>query len=69
MTRLDLKPGDYVIWLCSPGRSFLAGWRLQHIPGVIERIYRSRIRIRFRLESREKVVTVGLDNVLSDEDC
>ena len=63
-----MQPGDRVIWLRSPGRSFLTGWRLQRIPGVIERINRSRIRIRVRLEGREKAVTVGLDNVLSDED-
>lgn len=63
-----MKPGDRVIWLHSPGRSFLTGWRLQRTPGVIERICRNRIRIRVRLEGSEKVVNVRQDNVLTDED-
>ena len=66
---IKVKPGDRVIWLRSPGPSFLTGWRLQRIPGVIERVDRGQLRIRVRLEGREKVVTVGLDNVLSEEDC
>jgi len=33
-----VKPGDRVIWLHSRGRSFLAGWRVQAIPGVIVRV-------------------------------
>lgn len=57
-----------VIWLHSPGRSFLTGWRLQRIPGVIKRAYPSCVRIRVRLEGREKVVTARLDNLLSEED-
>ena len=64
-----MKPGDRVIWLHSPRRSFLTGWRLQRIPGVIEQVYRNFIRIRVRLEGREKLVNVRRDNVLSDEDC
>ncbi len=63
-----MKPGDRVIWLHSPGRSFLTGWRLQRTPGVIEGICRSRIRIRVQMEGREKVVSVRRDNILSDED-
>ena len=64
-----MKPGDRVIWLNSPRRSFLTGWRLQRIPGVIEQVYQNFIRIRVRLEGREKLVNVRRDNVLSDEDC
>ncbi len=64
-----MKPGDRVIWLHSPRRSFLTGWRLQRIPGVIEQVYQNFIRIRVRLEGREKLVNVRRDNVLSDEDC
>jgi hypothetical protein len=64
-----VKPGDRVIWLHSPRRSFLTGWRLQRTPGVIEQVYRTCIRIRVRLEGREKVINVRRDNVLSDEDC
>jgi hypothetical protein len=57
-----------IIWLRSPGRSFLTGWRLQRTPGVIERVYRDRIRIRVRLDGRERLVNVRRDNVISDED-
>jgi hypothetical protein len=63
-----VKPGDRVIWLRSPGRSFLTGWRLQRTPRVIERVYRDRIRIRVPLDGRERLVNVRRDNVLSDED-
>jgi site-specific DNA-cytosine methylase len=40
-----MKPGGRVIWLCSPGRSFLTSWRVQSIPGKIVRLCRHRIRI------------------------
>ncbi len=63
-----MKPGDRIIWLHSPGRSFLTGWRLERTPGVIERIYRSRVRIRVQMGGREKVVNVRLDNIVSAED-
>jgi hypothetical protein len=62
--RYDLQPGDRVIWLHSPGRSFLTGWRLQRTPGVIEKVYRTCIRIRVRLDGCEKLVNVRPDNVL-----
>lgn len=52
-----MKPGDHVIWLHSPARSFLTGW-----------VYRRRIRIRVRLKGREKLLNVRQDNVISDED-
>jgi hypothetical protein len=62
-----VKPGDRVIWLRSPGRSFLSGWRLQQVPGVIVRVYRHRIRIRVQLAGTEKLVIVDPENLMSDE--
>jgi len=65
-----MKPGDRVIWLRSPGRSFLTGWRVQAIPGEIVRICRRRLRIRVNLRGRERIVNVDPENVLtSDEAC
>jgi hypothetical protein len=63
-----MKPGDRVIWLRSPGRSFLTGWRVQAIPGEIVRVCRHRIRIRVRLAGREKLVVVDPENVLHEEE-
>jgi hypothetical protein len=61
-----MKSEDRVIWVHSDGRSFLTGWRVQRLPGVVERIYRSRIRIRVRLRGREKVVNVLPENVVTE---
>ena len=63
-----MKPDDRVIWLYSPGRSFLSGWRRQEVPGVIVRICRSRIRIRVRLGGRDKIVSVDPENVICSEE-
>ena len=63
-----MKPGDCVIWLRSPGRSFLTGWRVQAIPGEIVRVCRHRIRIRVRLAGRVKLVVVDPENVLHEEE-
>ncbi len=63
-----MKPGDRVIWLRSPGRSFLTGWRVQSVPGVIVRVCRLRIRIRVRLAENERIVTVSPENVLSQDE-
>ncbi len=62
-----MKPGDRVIWLRSPGRSILTGWRVQRIPGEIVRVCRYRIRIRVRLCGRQRLVNVNPDNLLCDE--
>ncbi len=62
-----MKPGDRVIWIRSPGRSFLTGWRVQRIPGVVVRICRVRVRIRVRVDGRERVVGVAPDNVIWEE--
>ena len=63
-----MKPGNRVIRLRSPGRSFVTGWRVKRIPGVIERVCRARIRIRVMLGGREKVVGVTPENVMSEAD-
>lgn len=59
----QFKPGDRVICMRSPGRSFLTGWRVERIPGIVERVCRCRIVIRVRLAGREKVVMVNPENV------
>ena len=61
-----IKPGDRVIWLYSPGRSFLSGWRVQRLPGVIVRVCGRRIRFGTWLDGREKLVNVKAENVISD---
>ena len=63
-----MKPGERVIWLHSPKRSFLSGWRVQRIPGEIVRICRRRIRIRVWLRGKEKLVSVDPENVLYDDE-
>ena len=63
-----MKPGDRVIWLRSPGRSFLTGWRVQAIPGEIVRVCRRRLRIRVNLRGRERVVNVDPENVLTSDE-
>jgi len=63
-----MKPGDRVIWLRSPGRSFLTGWRMQAIPGVIVRVCRRRLRIRVNLRGRERIVNVDPENVMTSDE-
>lgn len=68
MMRHDMQPGDRVIWLRSPGRSFLTGLRVQTIPGEIVRVCRRRIRIRVQLGGREKTVNVDPENLICSEE-
>ena len=63
-----MKPGDHVIWLYSKKRSFVVGWRLQRIPGVIIRVCRRRIRLKVKLLGVEKLVNVSPENVIRDTD-
>jgi len=63
-----MKPGDRVVWLRSPGRSFLTGWRVQAIPGVIVRVCRRRLRIRVNLRGRERIVNVDPENVMTSDE-
>jgi hypothetical protein len=59
-----MQPGDRVIWLRSPGRSFLTGWRLMQISAIVERVCPRRVKIRVRIDSREKTVIVDPDNLI-----
>jgi hypothetical protein len=59
----QLKPGDRVIWLRSPGRSILSGWNVEKIPGVVERVCQYRIRIRIQMNGKEKILSVEPDNL------
>jgi hypothetical protein len=64
MTGYDMQPGDRVIWLRSPGRSFLTGWRVAEIPAVVVRTCPHRIKIRVFLDAQEKTVNVDPDNLI-----
>ena len=59
-----MKPGERVIWLHSPRRSLLSGWRLQRIPGEIVRVCPRRIRIKVCSGGEERLVCVDPENVL-----
>ena len=63
-----MKPGDRVIWLRSPGRSFLSGWRVQAIPAVVVRLNRHRVKIRMKPHDREKQANVDPENVIPEEE-
>lgn len=63
-----MKPGDIVIWLYSKKHSFVTGWRLQRVPGVIVHICRRRIRLKVQLQGAEKVVNVDPENVICDDE-
>ena len=60
-----MQPGDHVIWLRSPGRSFLTGWRVAQIPAIVVRVCPRRIKIKVLLDAREKTVNVDPDNLMS----
>lgn len=62
--RHDMRQGDRVIWLRSPGRSFLTGWKIAHIPAIVVRVCPRRIKIRIFLGAREKTVNVDPDNLI-----
>jgi len=54
-----MKPGDRVIWLHSPERSFLTGWRVRSVPGVI---------VRVNLGGRERIVNIDPENVMTSDE-
>jgi hypothetical protein len=62
--RHDIQPGDRVIWLRSPGRSFLTGWRVAEVSGIVVRVCPRRIKIKIVLNEKEKTVIVDPDNVI-----
>jgi hypothetical protein len=59
-----MQPGDQVIWLRSPGRSFLSGWKVTHLPATIVHVCLRRVKIRVFLEAHEKTVNVDPDNLI-----
>jgi hypothetical protein len=63
-----MKPGDHVIWLYSKKRSFVTGWRLQRIPGVVIRVCKQRIRLKVQMPDTEKVLNVRPENVISEDE-
>lgn len=63
-----MKPGDRVIWLRSPGRSFLTGWRVQRIPAIVDGTCRRRIGIRVELGGNEKLINVEPENLMRDRE-
>ena len=63
-----MKPGDRVMWLCSPGRSFLTNWRVQSVPGVIVRVCQHRLQIRVNIRGREGIVDVDPENVVAHDE-
>ena len=64
----QMKPGDRVIWLRSKGRSFLTGWRVHAIPGVVVRACKCRLRIRVHIQGQERIVSVDPENVLTSDE-
>ena len=63
-----MKPGEHVIWLRSPGRSFLTGWNVAEIPAVVVRVCSHRVRIKVFLNEQEKTVNVDPDNLISSQE-
>ncbi len=63
----NIKAGDRVIWLRSPGRSIQTGWRVERIPGIVEQVWRRRVGIRVRVGGIEKLAVVDPDNLLPEE--
>lgn len=61
--RHDMQPGDRVIWLRSPGLSFLTGWKVAHLPTVVRACPR-RIKIMVFLDAQEESVNVDPDNLI-----
>jgi hypothetical protein len=59
-----MQPGDRVIWLRSPGRSFLTGWKVTQLPATVVRVCPRRIKIRVLLDAQEKTVNVDPDNLI-----
>ena len=63
-----MKPGDRAVWLYSKKRSFVTGYGLQRIPGVIIRVCRRRIRLKVKVLGVEKLVNVSPENVICGSD-
>ncbi len=63
--RLQMKPGDSVVWLRSLGRSILTGRRVAEIPAIVVRVCSHRIKIKVFVSEREKTINVDPDNLIS----
>lgn len=63
-----MKPGDRVIWLRSPGRSFVTGWKVQSGPGVIIQVCRHRLRLKVQVAGTDRLAIVHPENVICEED-
>ena len=64
----EMKPGDRVIWLYSKKRSFVVGFRVQRIPGLVVRVCKRRIWLKTQLPEMEKLVKVSPENVIFEDD-
>jgi hypothetical protein len=64
MMRYNMQPGDHLIRLRSPGRSFLTGCRVTQIPAIVVRVCPPRIKIKVLLDAREKTANVDPDNLI-----
>jgi len=62
--KYGIQPGDRVVWVRSPGRSFLSGWRVMAIPGIVVKVCRRRIKTKIQVDFQEKTVIVDPDNVI-----
>ncbi len=63
-----MKAGDRVIWLYSKKRSFVVGYGVQRIPGVIVRVCKRRIRLKVLMQGVEKEVNVSPENLICGEE-
>ena len=65
-TKSPMKPEDRVIQLHSPGRSFMSGWRVQEVPGVVVRICNRRNKIQVTMGGKQRLVNVDPEDVIPD---
>ena len=63
-----MKPGDRVIWLRSPGRSFATGWRVQRIPGIVVGVSRHHVVIGIRIGVQLRIANINPENLICGED-
>ncbi len=66
--RHDMQAGDRVIWVRSPGRSILTGWKVVHIRGIVVRVCNCKIKIKVLLGKQEKTVNVDPENLIHEEE-
>ena len=64
MMRHEIQPGDHVVWFRSKGRSILGGWKIEEVPGIVERICKHRVRIKVQMDGKDRIVNVDPDNLI-----